>query len=402
MGFTAAARGGLVIDPLYIRPEDIREVAYLPGAQRTMLDWGSETIRATNTEADSIDFAQVWEAKRAALEVIYAGKRSLMREVSFQRFVKDHGHALAEYVHAAVAEEAGAGGTDEGQRLFTDLCSDSTTGAAARREHHDRIYFYLWLQWVAREQLARAHQVARETGMRLGLVHTAPAAADPEILGEIHPYAGGVFLTDIGGGDAQEAVKHARAAGVVLFADGRDLATREQLVSLGIIPQTTLWAEFDGEAPRDLQHLPRESMLAVTTTQNPPTAGFLAEEHLSLMNRLGLLNEPYESVRKTERIMRERLMARVRERSLLPEGATERQLIEGLHQYLAFSPAQFLTLTLSDAVGNRRPFTLGGDYPDWTYPYTDGAGAGVLVDEINENARFNSLLSAVDSQLRGE
>ena len=397
LGLNSTDGGGLVIDPVYLRPEDIREVAYLPSSQRTMLEWGSETIRSTNTEPSEIDFAEVWEAKRAALEIIYTARRSPMREESFHRFVVAHGRGLAEYVHAAVAAE-----TEDPETTFADLCADSTRGAAARKEHKERIEFHLWLQWAAREQLARAHTVARNAGMRIGLIHTASAAM-PLTFDGLVPYAGGVFLTgldiDADGADAQEA---AREAGLLLFTDGRDPQRRAELGPLGIIPQTTLWSEFDGEDPHALEAYPEGGMAAVTTIEEPPTAGFLAEEHLDLRNRLGLLPEPYEEVRRAERIRRERLLDQLRSRALVKPGATERQLVEALYRYLVHTPAQFITVTLSDAVGNRRPFVLGGPYPDWRYPYTDGANTGVLVDELRENARFNSLVEALDAELRGE
>ena len=397
LGLNSSAGGGLVIDPVYLRPEDIREVAYLPSSQRTMLEWGSETIRSTNTEPNEIDFAEVWEAKRAALEIIYTARRSPMREESFHRFVVAYGRGLAEYVHAAVAAE-----TEDPEVTFADLCADSTRGAAARREHKERIEFHLWLQWAAREQLARAHTVARNAGMRIGLIHTASAAM-PVTFDGLVPYAGGIFLTGLDieadGADAQEA---AREAGLLLFTDGRDPQRRAELGPLGIIPQTTLWSEFDGEDPHALEAYPEGGMAAVTTIEEPPTAGFLAEEHLDLRNRLGLLAEPYEEVRRAERIRRERLLDQLRARALVNSGATERQLVEALYRYLAHTPAQFITVTLSDAVGNRRPFVLGGPYPDWRYPYTDGANTGVLVDELRENARFTSLVEALDAELRGE
>src|SRR5690625_1093172 len=142
-------------------------------------------------------------------------------------------------------------------------------------------------------------------------------------------------------------------------------------------------------------------MMSLATTDEPPTAGFLTDEHLALMERLGLLEEP-EQVRKGERIRRERIFGKLQEAALVDGSSTERQLIESLHRYIARSPAQFITVTLSDGVGNRRPFVLGGGYPDWRYPYTDGAGASVLVDQLPENARFNSLLETLDAELRGE
>lgn len=395
LGLEPNARGGLVLDPLHIRPEDIREVAYLPSSQRTMLEWGSEPIREVNTSPEQIDFAQVWEAKRGALEIIHSAHRSPMREAAFQRFKVDHGRGLAEYVHAAVAAES-----EDPAAVYGDLIADSTTGALARKENHERIDFHLWLQWIAREQLAAAQAQALAAGMRIGLIHTAPAAADPQIIPEARAYGGGVCLVDVAAEGLARASELAEESGLWLFADGREDSDRERLEGTGIVPRMTIWSLFANE--RDLPDLPPRSMLAVAMTEDPPTAGYLSEEHLELMQRTGALHGDFEEIRKEERIVKDRLLLRLREEGLLASDATERQTIEAIHGYLTLAPARFITITLSDAVGNRRPFTLGGDYPDWTYPYTDGAGAAVLADDLQANARFNSLIEAVDQQLRGD
>lgn len=385
--------GGLVIDPLYIRPEDIREVGYLPTSQRTMLEWGAETIRAGNTDPGKIDFTEVWEAKRAALETIYAARRSPVREASLRAFMLERGQHLADYVHGAVAAED----PDSGE-AFAVLRADTPAGASARRERADRIEFHLWLQWVASEQLDRAARCARRAGMRIGLVHTVSATAGQEALETLAEYSGGLFLTDLTGSAPLSEVPEQE--GILVVADGRGPGSQEHLGSRGVIPLTTLWSEVGGAAEHPFSGLPRNAMLAVTTMADPPTAGFLAEEHLDTLERYDLLDEPLEDARKRERIHRGHLLDQLRGRGLATEHSTERQLVEGLHQYLAHSPARLLTATLSDGVGNRRPLALGGTYPDWRYPLTDGANTAVLIDDLSTNARFISFLEAIDGELR--
>ncbi|HLS03052.1 MAG TPA: 4-alpha-glucanotransferase, partial [Beutenbergiaceae bacterium] len=215
LGFTCAHGGGLIVDPLHIRPEDIREVAYLPSSQRTMLDWGSETIRATNTQPDPINVDEVWEAKKAALEVAFSVPRTPARQALFHQFVRRHGAGLAPYVHAAVAAE-----NPNSQALYEDLCADSSAGAAARRHHEERIEFHLWVQWVGREQLHAAHSNALATGMRIGVVHTMVEGLDAHSIADLGAFGGGVFLAHIEADGFDEAVVAARDAGMVVFAEG--------------------------------------------------------------------------------------------------------------------------------------------------------------------------------------
>jgi 4-alpha-glucanotransferase len=110
------------------------------------------------------------------------------------------------------------------------------------------------------------------------------------------------------------------------------------------------------------------------------------------------------------------MMGLLRERGLLPErtGAgeapsagpteTEEHTIEALHRLLAQSPSVLLGVALVDAVGERRvqnqPGTTEALYPNWQVPLGDPDGRAVLIDDLPTNARFNSLLAAVEDALR--
>src|SRR5690625_4926817 len=360
-----------------------------------MLDWGGETIKTTNPQPDAIDFDAVWEAKKAALEVAYSVDRSPVRQFQFEQFIDEYRQLLSPYIHAVVAAES-----EEGQALFDNLNADSSAGAEARRLNQERINFYLWVQWVGYQQLMQTHTDALAVGMRIGLIHTFVDGLDPDTIAQVSRVGGGVFFADPDAEGFVEAVEAAHNSGLVVFVEGRSAQETEELVRDGVIPRTTLRNEYDGEVPRDLTALARDSMISVARTQDVPTAAYLAEEHIDLLQRLGMLNHPYEQVRRVERIKRTRLLAKVREAGFIDEDSTERQLIEGLHKYITLTPARFITASLGDGVGDRRPLALGGGYPDWTYPYTDGAGAGVLADELITNARFISFIQAIDNQLR--
>ena len=83
--------------------------------------------------------------------------------------------------------------------------------------------------------------------------------------------------------------------------------------------------------------------------------------------------------------------------------ATDEQgLVEALHRYLAQSPALLFNVSLVDAVGERRmqnqPGT-GDEYPNWRVPLADSAGNPVLIEQLPDNARANSLVRAVNEAL---
>lgn len=139
-------------------------------------------------------------------------------------------------------------------------------------------------------------------------------------------------------------------------------------------------------------------LATVNTHDLPPTAGYLADEHVALRERLGLLTEPVEQVRAEARIERDRMVARLREHELLGPDPSEREVVEALHRYVALTPARLVGVALVDGVGERRAQNQPGtdqEYPNWKQPLADGAGDVVLVEDLPGNARLSSLLAVV-------
>src|SRR5699024_5251061 len=138
----------------------------------------------------------------------------------------------------------------------------------------------------------------------------------------------------------------AHRAGAVVI--GEDLGTvepwvRDYLAERGVLGTSVLWFEKDDDGDPVLPERYREPVLATVNTHDlPPTAGYLAEEHVDLRERLGLLTDPTPTVRAAARRERERMLARLRERDLLGEQPTERQIVEALHVYVARTPARLV------------------------------------------------------------
>lgn len=159
--------------PLYIRPEDIPETAYLSSPERALVEWAAEPARALNTDAGPLNRDAVWEAKRSALEVIFTAPRKPSRQLAFTEFVTEQGADLETFATwCAIVEQRGS------IKLPPEL-ADPTSPAVSElaAELRERIEFYKWLQWVADEQAGNAHRTAREVGMAVGIVNDLAVGA---------------------------------------------------------------------------------------------------------------------------------------------------------------------------------------------------------------------------------
>ena len=152
------------------------------------------------------------------------------------------------------------------------------------------------------------------------------------------------------------ALEASRAGAVVI---GEDLGNvepwvRDYLSARGILGTSVLWFEHEDGGFKPPERY-REALLATVNTHDlPPTAGYLAGEHVDLRARLGLLTQPVDEARAEAVAERDAMLAVLRERGLIGPDATEEQIIEALHILLVASPVELLGVALVDAVGERR------------------------------------------------
>ena len=164
------------LNPIYIRPESIEEYASLPQASRAAIEQLRDETRQFATREDLIDRARSWEAKRKALEAIFAVPRSYHRQSQLDCFIERGGSELSNYaLWCALVEREGT------IELPEDLARSSAPRVELERlELAERVDFYQWCQWVVAEQLEHAQHVAREVGMEIGIM------ADLAV--GVHPY----------------------------------------------------------------------------------------------------------------------------------------------------------------------------------------------------------------------
>jgi len=195
----------------------------------------------------------------------------------------------------------------------------------------------------------------------------------------------------------------AHRAGAVLV--GEDLGTvepwaRDYLRERGILGTSILWFEKDVDGDPRPPDAWRELCLATVTTHDlPPTAGYLAGEHIELRDRLGLLTRPVEEEAALDLADRSAVLSLLVRLGLLDAEATERERVEALHAFLTMTPAKLLGVSLADAVGDRRamnqPGTCDREYPNWRLPLADGIAQPVLLEQVMTSVRASSLAKVV-------
>jgi 4-alpha-glucanotransferase len=191
------------------------------------------------------------------------------------------------------------------------------------------------------------------------------------------------------------------------FVVGEDLGTvepwvRDYLRDRGVLGTSILWFERDwdhGARPLAPEQWRELCLATVTTHDLPPTAGYIAHEHIELRERLGLLTRSVEEETAAADEELESTLAQLHDLGLLAPDPTEREKIEALHRFLLRTPAKLLGVALADAVGDRRAINQPGtydEYPNWRLPLADGVGQPVLLEDVMTSVRAQSLARAVE------
>jgi 4-alpha-glucanotransferase len=183
------------------------------------------------------------------------------------------------------------------------------------------------------------------------------------------------------------------AAPAGALAIGEDLGTvdpwiREYLAERGILGTSMLWfaREPDG-TPLRPEHWRRHCMATVGTHDLPPVTAFLTGEQVTVRARLGLLKLPEDAERRNAELMLSRWRDTLVAEGLIQPGARpgHAEFTVALYSYLAKTPAQLISVSLADAVGDRRAQNLPGtsdEYPNWRIPLCDSGGRAVLLEGL--------------------
>ena len=195
------------------------------------------------------------------------------------------------------------------------------------------------------------------------------------------------------------ALEAQRAGAVVV---GEDLGTVEPWVRVylrerGILGTSILWFEFDfdGDGSPLVPERWREYCLASVTTHDlPPTAGYLAGDHVRLRDDLGVLTRPLAEELAADEAERQAWLDNLAHRGLLDEHADEEATVQALHRYLTLTSSRLLAVSLTDAVGDRRvqnqPGTID-EYPNWRVPLSGPDGRPMTLEDVFASARAADL-----------
>lgn len=156
------------VNPLYVRPEALPEYGLLEDEGRARIKQLKAELAVLLADQPLIDRDAIWGFKLAALRVVHDGGLSPARRMAFDDFVRREGRALTQFATwCALVTEYGMNWREWPAELHRPS-SPEVAGFAER--HAGDIGFYQWLQWVADVQLRAAQSVARDAGMRIGIM----------------------------------------------------------------------------------------------------------------------------------------------------------------------------------------------------------------------------------------
>jgi 4-alpha-glucanotransferase len=150
------------LNPLYIAVDEV------PGFEPGMTD--AQELRRLR-ELTFVDYPAVARVKLEALGRIWSARREEERE-AVGTFAEEGGDALRRHaLFEALSLHLKAEGHGSGWKSWpADYASpDRPAAQAFARDRADEVQFQLWLQLIARRQLARAAQTASSAGMKIGL-----------------------------------------------------------------------------------------------------------------------------------------------------------------------------------------------------------------------------------------
>jgi 4-alpha-glucanotransferase len=197
------------------------------------------------------------------------------------------------------------------------------------------------------------------------------------------------------------ALEAHRAGAVVV---GEDLGTvepwvRDYLRERGLFGTSILWFELDGDGgPLPADRWREYCLSSVTTHDLPPTAGYLAGEHVRLREQLGLLTRPVDEELAGDLQQQLAWLAELRRVGLLGDDPDVDEIVLALYRYLGRTPSKLLALSLADAVGDLRTQNQPGttdEYPNWRVPLSDPDGKRLLLEDVFEDSAAATLADAM-------
>ncbi|BCY14818.1 4-alpha-glucanotransferase [Actinoplanes sp. L3-i22] len=409
-------------NPMYLRISDTAEYRGADQAVQNRID-------ALKPKAEKlIDYTAVWEAKLAALELLWplAEPVDLADDPGLTDFAR----------FCALAERHGP----NWQAWPEELRRPDAPAVLAYRS--DRIAFHAWVQRLVEQQLNLAREAA--AGMPVGIVHDLAVGIDPtgadgwllqdslapgvragappdafnqlgqdwglaawrpdtlietgyaayrDMLRRIFRHAGGLRVDHVAGlwrlwwvppgmGPAEGTYVHydpeamlgilaleAQRAGAVVI--GEDLGTvlpemTDTLERMNMLGSSVLWftRDWDTGEFRPSADYRRNALASISTHDLPTAAGFLAGAQVEVRARLGQLAGTAEQEWATWRADKAALLDRLRAEGLLDSERPE-DVVLAMHEFLARTPCRLVTASLYDVLLDERQPNLPGTFDEY-------------------------------------
>jgi 4-alpha-glucanotransferase len=203
------------------------------------------------------------------------------------------------------------------------------------------------------------------------------------------------------------ALEAQRVGAVVV---GEDLGTvepwvRDYLAERGLLGTSILWFEQDqwGDGgPLPARWWREYCLSSVTTHDLPPTAGYLAGEHVRIRQELGLLTRSVDEELADDEAEQAAWLATLRDAGLLGADPSVEQIVSALYAYLGRTPSRLLALALTDAVGDVRAQNQPGttdEYPNWRVKLAGPDGRELLLEDVFVDPRAAALADVLRAQV---
>lgn len=154
----------------YIRPENIEEYAALPGPDADEVEKLHMQARKLNEDPNRIDRDAMWRLKRPTLWKIFEAPRSKARQEQFTQYCANEGEDLRAYAIWCLAYDKWGAVEDDPGCWEKKYSKDSPEIKELCEKYADTLEFYMWLEWIATQQLAEAQKASLRAGMKIGIV----------------------------------------------------------------------------------------------------------------------------------------------------------------------------------------------------------------------------------------
>jgi 4-alpha-glucanotransferase len=158
-------------NPYYIRPEAIDEYQTASAQTRAAVDQLAAQAREQDANGEFLDRDIAWTIKDEALKLLYQSPRSPTRQAGLDEYRASRQPSIGNFALWSALKASG---------LAKTVAYGSHQAAQFAATHVEEVDYYIWLQWIADQQLAQAQRRCKEGGMALGIVKDLAVGVHPK------------------------------------------------------------------------------------------------------------------------------------------------------------------------------------------------------------------------------